>query len=84
MLAGGGATYNNGTPVGVNSVPQAGRAAEFQTAANGSNARTMQQSSPSGYRPSSVLNAGSVLGSGNGQSPMTYERTNQLKLIPQY
>ena len=72
--------YNSGTPTGVNYVPQSGsRVAEFNTAAT-----SMQYNNTGGYKPSSVLTASNVLGTGNGQSQTTFQQKKMLNLEPEY
>ena len=82
-------TYNGGIQVGVRSFQQtSSRTGEFFQGAYSANmnpgngpARTLQQTNPGGYRPSSVLNAYSS--NPNGQSPETFERNRALNYYRQ-
>jgi hypothetical protein len=77
-------TYNSGMTVGVKPVAQMGRSDEFYSAAgNGgiNNSHTIQQTSTTGYRPSSVLDP--VIGNPNGQSSTTQQANRALNYYRQ-
>lgn len=86
----GYSTYNGGMTVGVTPFNQtSSRTGEFISGAQVSsttnpgnqNARTLQQSNPGEYRPSSVLTP--LTSNPNGQSSNTFERNRALNLYRQ-
>lgn len=79
-------TYNGGLTIGVQPFKQSStRTGEFMSGAtttvNPGNARTLQQTNPGGYRPSSVLNP--LAGNPNGQSTQTFEQNRMLNYYRQ-
>jgi hypothetical protein len=79
-------TYNGGMTTGIKPFQQSStQTGEFMsginTTVNPGNVRSMQQTNPGSYRPSSVINQ--FASSPNGQSATTYTRNRELNFYRQ-